>query len=149
MCSPASWRCWPTGVATFRLQYLSERVDDLADLLEEAARACAERGRRLLVLVDGLDEYDPTTASLDLADWLPDASTLPDQAMLLAASRAGADVHLPPAHPLFGYVQRITASEAATEIQRCRARGTRAGAEDSRRIRFFPWPAAWRSPEAG
>ena len=97
--------------------FVSERSNDFADLLEEAACACAERGRRLLVLIDGLDEYDPTAASLDLADWLPGASTLPDQAMLLVASRAGADVHLPPGHPLSGFVQRITASEAATEIQ--------------------------------
>ena len=95
----------------------SERSNDFADLLEEAARACVDRGRRLLVLIDGLDEYDPTTASLDLADWLPGDRTLPDQAMLLAASRAGAGVRLPPAHPLSGFVERITSSEAATEIQ--------------------------------
>jgi len=95
----------------------SERSNDFADLLEEAARACAERDRQLLVLLDGLDEYDPTTASLDLADWLPGDRTLPDQAMLLAASRAGADARLPPAHPLPSFVQRITASEAATGIQ--------------------------------
>ena len=91
--------------------------DDFIDLLEQAARACAERGRQLLVLLDGLDEYDPATGGLDLADWLPDHRTLPDQAMLLAASRAGADVRLPPAHPLFSFVQRITASDAATEIE--------------------------------
>ena len=98
-------------------QYLPERVEDLADLLEEAARACAERGRRLLVLIDGLDEYDPMTTSFDLADWMPGANTLPEQAMLVVASRAGADVHLLPEHPLLGYVQRITTSEAATEIR--------------------------------
>ena len=69
------------------------------------------------MLVDGLDEYD-ATAGLDLATWLPDASTLPSTALLLVASRAGADVHLPPAHPLCDRVQRITASEAATEIRR-------------------------------
>jgi Trypsin-like peptidase domain len=96
---------------------VSERNNDFADLLEEATRACAERDRRLLVLIDGLDEYDPTSASLDLADWLPGDRMLPDQAMLLAASRAGADVRLPPAHPLCRFVQHITASEAATEIQ--------------------------------
>jgi Trypsin-like peptidase domain len=95
----------------------SDRSNDFADLLEEAGRACAERDRQLLVLIDGLDEYDPTTASLDLADWLPGDSTLPDQATLIAASRAGADVRLPPGHPLSNSVQRITASEAATEIQ--------------------------------
>jgi hypothetical protein len=95
----------------------SERSNDFADLLEEAARACADRDRRLVVLIDGLDEYDPTTTSLDLADWLPDHRTLPDQAMLLAASRAGADVRLPSEHPLLGHLQHITASEAATEIQ--------------------------------
>ena len=97
--------------------FVSERTDDFVDLLDEAARACAERNRRLIVLIDGLDEYDPTTTSIDVADWLPSASTLPDQAMLLVASRAGADVRLPLTHPLVGCVQRITASEAATEIR--------------------------------
>jgi Trypsin-like peptidase domain len=96
---------------------VSGRVNDLVDVLEEAARACHERGRQLLMLVDGLDEYD-VTAGLDLATWLPDASTLPSTALLLVASRAGADVHLPPTHPLCGCVQRITASEAATQIRR-------------------------------
>jgi Trypsin-like peptidase domain len=95
----------------------SEQVGDFADLLEEAARATHERDRMLVVLVDGLDEYDPMTTGLDLADWLPGDRTLPDQAMLVAASRARADVRLPPRHPLLSYVQHIPASEVATEIQ--------------------------------
>ena len=138
MCSPASSRCWPTGVATFRPRFVSERANDLADLLEEAARACAERDRRLLVLIDGLDEYDPTTTSLDLADWLPDASTLPDQAMLLVASRAGADVRLPSAHPLFELRAAHHRLRSCYRDPARRARGTRAGPEGSRRIRFSP-----------
>ena len=96
--------------------FVSERANDFADLLDEAARACAERRRRLLVLVDGLDEYDATTTSLDLASWLPDDRALPDQAMLLVASRAMADIQLP-GHPLSSHVQPISTSGAATEIQ--------------------------------
>ena len=52
--------------------------------------------------------------------WPPGCPTpahCPSTALLLVASRAGADVHLPPAHPLCDHVQRITASEAATEIR--------------------------------
>ena len=96
--------------------FLSEQANDFIDLLDEAARACAERGRRLLVLIDGLDEYESTTG-LDLAAWLPDDSTLPDHAMLLVASRAGADVRLPRAHPLSSNVQRISASGAGSAEQ--------------------------------
>ena len=98
-------------------EFLSERTDDFFDLLEEANRACADSDRRLLVLIDGLDEYDPTTSRFDLAAWLPDASTLPSPAKLLVTSRAGADALIPPAHPVSGSIQRITASAAATEIQ--------------------------------
>jgi hypothetical protein len=94
-----------------------DRVGDFYDLLGKAARASAERERKLVVLIDGLDEYDPTASNLDLADWLPDGSELPDQAKLVADSRAGADISLPPRHPLLGHVHRITASEVATEIQ--------------------------------
>jgi SOS-response transcriptional repressor LexA len=104
-------------------QFVSERSDDFADLLEEAARACAQRGRRLLVLIDGLEEYDPKTTSLDLADWLPGDSTLPDQAMLLVASRTVAGVRLPPGHPLSSNVQRITAPGAGSAVQTDDAEG--------------------------
>ena len=97
-------------------QSLSERADDLVDLLNEATRASHERGNKLLVLIDGLDEYDPTATSLGLVDWLPGAETLPEPAKLLVASRAGAGVDLPKGHPLLGHVRRITVSEAATEL---------------------------------
>jgi len=49
---------------------------------EDHARSCRE---------PGLDEDDPTTTSLDLAAWLPDASTLQRSAALsraLATQRA-------------------------------------------------------------
>ncbi len=97
--------------------FMSERANDFIDLLEEAARACAERDRRLLVLIDGLDEYDAASTNFDLADWLPGQNTLPNEAMLLVASRAGADVRLPEAHPLFGHVCGIMPSDAAFEIR--------------------------------
>jgi trypsin-like peptidase len=96
---------------------LSERAHDFVDLLDEATRASHERGNRLLVVIDGLDEYDPTAASLELAAWLPGARTLPEQAKLLVARRAGAGIDLPQGHPLAGNLQRVTASETATEIQ--------------------------------
>jgi hypothetical protein len=98
-------------------QFVSELANDLTRLLEEASRASYERGNRLIVLIDGLDEYDPVATGLDLRDWLPGATTLPNQAKLLVASRAGADINFPKGHPLLGYLQHITASEAAAEIQ--------------------------------
>jgi tetratricopeptide (TPR) repeat protein len=97
--------------------FLSERASDLADLLDQASRACTLRSRRLLVLIDGLDEYDAIATNLDLAAWLPEGSALPDEAMLVAASRTGADVRVPPSHPLRSHVQPITASEAAAEVR--------------------------------
>ncbi|MDB5448554.1 MAG: hypothetical protein JWQ97_3871, partial [Phenylobacterium sp.] len=94
---------------------LSDWIYDFHGLLKHASDACVQRGRRLLVLIDGLDEYDPTSRKLHL--WLPDAATLPHEALLLVASRSGSDVHIPPSHPLFTHARTISASEAATEIQ--------------------------------
>ncbi|MFK4184317.1 hypothetical protein ACI2L4_09900, partial [Streptomyces sparsogenes] len=95
---------------------LSDRIYDFGELLGHASDACVQRGRRLLVLIDGLDEYDPTPAKLH--SWLPNAATLPREALLLVSSRSGSDVHIPPDHPLFTHARSIPASEAATEIQR-------------------------------
>ena len=86
---------------------------------------------------------------LDLATWLPDASTLPGTALLLVASRAGADVHLPLAHPLCDDVQRITASEAATEIRHAAHAELEQALKVSVANSSSPWSAVWRSPEAG
>jgi tetratricopeptide (TPR) repeat protein len=97
-------------------QFLSERANDLIDLIDEAAATSHGRSNRLVILIDGLDEYDPV-ASMDLTSWLPDASTLPDTAILLAASRTGSDVAVPLMHPLRRHVQRIKASEAAAGIR--------------------------------
>ena len=91
------------------------------------------------MLIDGLDEYDPTTAAWTWPTGCPTTAHCLDQAMLLAASRAGADVRLPPGHPLSAHVQRITASEAATEIQHA----ARAELEQALGIPggfLFPWP---------
>jgi tetratricopeptide (TPR) repeat protein len=99
------------------VQFLSERANDLIDLLDEAAHVCAERGQRLVVLIDGLDEYEPATPGLGLAAWLPDASELPESAVLVVSSRTGVDIDLPCVHPLRTHMHYIAASDAASEIQ--------------------------------
>ena len=96
---------------------LPGRVDDFTDLLEDAARACQQRGRWLLVLVDGLDEDQTAEPGLRVARWLPDATTLPDNAWLVVASRAGIPVPLSARHPLTERIHELLVSVAASEIQ--------------------------------
>jgi Trypsin-like peptidase domain len=98
-------------------RFLPEKQSQLADLIAAAVRACTERGRRLLIVVDGLDEYDSATASR-LCDWLPPIAALPAGAALLVASRSDVDVDLPPQHPLQKHSYQIAASDAASEIGR-------------------------------
>ena len=114
------------GVLTRQLAQLAERpdyrpttdlVDDFTDLLEDAAGACQQRGRRLLVLVDGLDEDQTVESGLRVARWLPDGETLPDNAWLLVASRAGVPIPLPDRHPLTAHIHELSVSVAATKIQ--------------------------------
>src|SRR5262249_32206041 len=97
--------------------YPSEKKRDLPRLLADAARACNERGRRLLVLLDGADECENSTAGLRLSDWLPDADSLPVTAGLLMTSRSGADIDLPAAHALNTHVNDIAPSAVAGEIE--------------------------------
>jgi hypothetical protein len=97
-------------------QHLSQQRDDFFDLLDEAARSCAQRGRRLLVLVDGLDEDQTVEPGLAVSSWIPD--TLPGNAWLLAASRAGVEIGLPEGHPLTHNIEVVRPSEAATEIEK-------------------------------
>gem|GEM_PF-5011637 len=96
--------------------HISDQRDDFLELLEDAARASRDRGRRLLVLVDGLDEDQTAEPELRVAAWLPGSRELPDSAWLLVASRAGVAVRLPSRHPLTGQVMPLSASEAAGQI---------------------------------
>ena len=91
--------------------YVPERADDFRDLLADAARACAGRGHHLLIVVDGLDEYEADPFGLD--QWLPDSSWLPGNTWVLVSSRTGSRVSLAAGHPLRGAVWPIDASDAA------------------------------------
>jgi len=97
--------------------HLVQQVGDFTDYLEDAAAACRQQGRRLLVLVDGLDEDQTVEPGLAVARWLPDAETLPENAWLLVASRDGVHVPLPDGHPLGASTQLLTPSLAASEIE--------------------------------
>ena len=92
-------------------------ADEFQDLLAQAARASRERGRRLVVLVDGLDEYKSAYAGRGLESWLPDADTLPEGAHLIVASRAGTDVRLSDAHPLWRHQRVLIPSDAAAQLE--------------------------------
>jgi hypothetical protein len=54
----------------------------LQELIEDAARHCS----RMVLVVDGLDEYAPT-GTVPAAEWLPDVQSLPARAGLLVTSR--------------------------------------------------------------
>jgi tetratricopeptide (TPR) repeat protein len=97
---------------------LYERVRDFRILLEDAAQACRQRGHRLVVLVDGLDEDQTVERGFAVARWLPDATTLPDNAWLLVASRAGVPIPVPDRHPLTNHIYELTVSVAASELEK-------------------------------
>jgi len=63
--------------------YLRKRIDDFLDLLAHAAHAADQRGHRLLLVVDGLDEDQTDDPGLAVAEWLPDTISLPSNARLL------------------------------------------------------------------
>jgi tetratricopeptide (TPR) repeat protein len=118
-------------------QYVSAAAGELLDeLLPAAARACQERDHRLLVLVDGLDEYETGTAAYALASWLPDQHSLPPGAALLVASRAGVSIDLDVDHPLYRQRHRLAASEAATEIRRLAGREIRHALGEPGRLEY-------------
>ena len=98
--------------------YLSGKAQEFSRLLADAARACYERGRRLLILLDGLDEYDGVSSGLQLRDWLPHRdNSLPHNAALLVASRKGANIELPDDHPLRHHVKTLRPSMIAGKIR--------------------------------
>ena len=99
--------------SAMRHAYTYERLDSFAEFLEAAARACRQRGRRLLLLIDGLDEYDPRTVPLRW--WLPVA--LPDGATAILASRMGVPVPLADSHPARSHIHRLAPSDTAADLR--------------------------------
>ena len=116
--------------------YPSEKKREFPRLLADAARAGMERGRRLLVLIDGADEYDTSATGLRLHDWLPDAGTLPPHAALLLTSRSGSDIELPATHPLHNHRHTIAASEVAGKIEHLARRELEQALADTNGIQY-------------
>jgi len=92
------------------------------DLLEQAAQTCAERGERLVLLVDGLDEDRGIGVGDDahsIAGALP--ARLPDGVRVVVAGRPNPPVpsDVPPRHPLRdpSIVHSLSPSPAAQGIK--------------------------------
>lgn len=90
-----------------------ELPSQFTELLTYAANASRQRDHRLLLVIDGLDEYDTRSDSLDC--WLRDS--LPDGVSLLASSRARVPVRLRPSHPLYEHIEQLSVSGAATALR--------------------------------
>lgn len=96
-------------------RFLPEKRVQFAELLPAAARACRERGHRLVLLIDGLDEYD--LRDVPLRDWLVGDGDLPADAALLVASRSGVDLDFLVEHPLGAHVLPLAAADVAVELR--------------------------------
>ena len=96
-------------------RFLPEKRAQFAELLPAAARACCERGHRLVLLIDGLDEYDGGDGPLRA--WLVGDDDLPADAALLAASRSEVDLDLPAGHPLRAHVLPLATTALAVELR--------------------------------
>ena len=97
--------------------FLRERVDDFFSLLADAASSADQRGRRLLLLIDGLDEDQTAVSGLTVASWLPGSDTLPGNTWLLVASRSGVVIPLADNHVLAAHVWHISRSEVAARLE--------------------------------
>jgi tetratricopeptide (TPR) repeat protein len=96
---------------------IPDRISDfLDDLLPAAATRGQQLGCRLLLVVDGLDEYSQEETR-PLRAWLPDAANLPAGVSVLVSSRAGIPIPLPDGHPLCFYVDQVASSAAAAELR--------------------------------
>ena len=94
-------------------RFIVDQQRVLGQLVADAAAESAKRSRRLLILLDGLDEYDD---EIDVSAWLPES--LPAGASMLVTSRSGAMVGIYPGHALAQHTHEVTASAAAREVQR-------------------------------
>ncbi len=105
----------------FELRQLELQIIDgtsvarLETLLQIAAQHC----RRLLVVVDGLDEFEPL-GQIPVTEWLPGSPNmmLPSNAALIISSRAGAPTGIPDGHPLHNHKVVLQPSTVADKVRR-------------------------------
>ncbi|MET7772518.1 hypothetical protein [Nocardia sp. NPDC005366] len=97
---------------------VSERVsrDGLrAEMLSTAAEREAAAGRRLVLVVDGLDEYTDTDR-IPITDLLP--ARPHDNLQVIVASRYGPEILVPAHHPLAGAIRyELTKSQFAAGLE--------------------------------
>ncbi|MEV8374746.1 trypsin-like peptidase domain-containing protein [Kribbella sp. NPDC056861] len=109
------------GLPASELRTLQLQSADASALsrLEELLESAALRCRRLVVVIDGLDEYEPI-GQIPVAEWLPGSLTLPLplNAALLVSSRLGAPTGIPDDHPLRFRRTQLTSSPVAAEFRR-------------------------------
>lgn len=98
-----SWSEVFTHQSTGKAEYFGE-------MLRGAGKACARRGDRLVLVIDGLDEYD-LQSSVRLKDWLP--TELPTGTSMIVASRPGC---IPQGHPLHEEQVALAAFADAGEL---------------------------------
>ena len=89
----------------------------LHELLPAAAQAVENSGRRLVILVDGLDEYSNAIGKLSPSDWLPAVGDLPSSTALLVASREDVPIDLGVGHPLEQHQHKLGPVAIAGRIQ--------------------------------
>jgi tetratricopeptide (TPR) repeat protein len=87
-------------------------ITRLEELIEEAARHCS----RVVLVVDGLDEY-ASTGTVPISEWLPDVQSLPAEAALMVTSRTGAPDGVPTGHPLKQHLHRLHSSPVAAKVR--------------------------------
>ncbi|MDF1488700.1 hypothetical protein [Tessaracoccus caeni] len=90
---------------------LALRSDQFTRLLTEAGDNCLRKGKRLLLLIDGLDEDRLNNGSIAAA--MP--ATLPDGVNVLVTSRSNPRLHVPYDHPLAAdrWAEPLAAAPAA------------------------------------
>jgi tetratricopeptide (TPR) repeat protein len=118
-------------------------ITRLRELVKDAARHCP----RLVLVVDGLDEYTPTP-TVPVGEWLPDAESLPAGAGLLVTSRTGAPHGIPTGHPLHQHIHRLDPSPVAAKIRELAEAEIKTALQDPTRLdnRILGFLAAANGP---
>jgi hypothetical protein len=117
-------------------------LSTLEQLLATAAKHC----RRLVIVIDGLDEY--AKDQVPVADWLPEPQTLPGNAALLVTSREGAPDDIPDPHPLRGQQRQLKPSPVAARLRQLAEQEIKGALQDPNRLdhRILAFLAAAEGP---